>query len=223
VHAAEVEELQPALQIRPHRSHREVKAETSKVAGSAARQILDFLASTTFLLFLRDLTDIPDLEPDESYFWAGIHVGSSGAFQAIHRDFRKHPVTGLFHRANVLVYLNSDWESTYGGDLELWPADMHACGRRIPPTAGRLVIFETSPKTLHGVPDPVDCPPGRARLSLASYYYSRSPGPDDRRQARFLRPKRPQDPWFMRLAGVSDGVAETRRIVGQIVRRAGVR
>ena len=41
VHAAEVEELQPALQIRPHRSHREVKAETSKVAGSAARQKSD--------------------------------------------------------------------------------------------------------------------------------------------------------------------------------------
>jgi 2OG-Fe(II) oxygenase superfamily len=86
-----------------------------------------------------------------------------------------HPTTGLFHRVNLLVYLNRDWPDAYGGSLELWPADMSALGRRVFPRFNTMVLWETHADTLHGLPDPVACPPDRMRLSVASYYYTTEP------------------------------------------------
>jgi hypothetical protein len=122
-------------------------------------------------------------------------------------------MTGLFHRLTVIVYLNSDWKDEYGGELELWRSDMSACERQIRPLAGTSVIFATTAEALHGIPDPVRCPPGRARLSLASDYYTVSPAPGDRREPRFLRPKRPQDPWYVRYGTFQGGVDLLRRSI----------
>jgi len=77
---------------------------------------------------------------------------------------------------------------------------MTGCGRRVLPVAGTVAIFETRYETLHGVPDPVACPAGRARMSLASYYYSEEP-PAGRRHDPIVRhPRRPQDPWRVGIA-----------------------
>lgn len=197
VAAAEAQELHRALSLEVHKGNRMVKAESPEVTGHAAQDILDSLLTPEFLKFLEKLTGIENLIPDESRSWAGIHVSPPGSSQVLHRDFRLHPDNGLFHRVNVLIYLNSDWDEDFGGQLELWPADTASCGQRIVPTAGRVVIFETTPTSYHGVPDPVRCPQGRARLSLASYYYTDYPGPMDRREPIFWSPKRSQDPWYM--------------------------
>jgi Rps23 Pro-64 3,4-dihydroxylase Tpa1-like proline 4-hydroxylase len=181
-----------------------VKAESPQVDGQAANEILDSLLTPEFVAFLEGLTGIARLIPDSTHSWAGIHVSPPGATQALHRDFRLHPTNGLFHRVNVLVYLNSDWEKEYGGELELWPPNTRAGGKQVMPVAGRVVIFETTPTSYHGVPDPVRCPPGRARLSLASYYYTDYPGTNDRREAIFFSPKRPQDPWYLGVRGIKD-------------------
>jgi hypothetical protein len=123
----------------------------------------------------------------------------------------------MFQRVTALLYLNSDWRVEYGGALELWSSDMSTCGQRILPAAGRLVIFETSPRALHAV-DSVRCPLGRARLALISRYYTDLPGPGDRREAILRRPRRPEDPWLVGVAGLSDGVVELRRRSGKFVK-----
>jgi hypothetical protein len=207
---AERQELERAKLLRPHRSHREIKAESAGVVGVAAREILRSLVAPSFVDYLRGLTAIPSLVPDPSFHLAGLHVGRPGSFQAMHRDFRRHPVTGLNHRVNVLVYLNSDWSDSYGGNLELWPHDLSACGRRIRPDAGRMVIFETTASTLHAVPEPLACPDKRARLTLASYYYSPEPSDDDTRPPLLRRPRRPSDPWYVGFASPADAVTNTR-------------
>jgi hypothetical protein len=204
---AEVEELQRALSLKVHGGNRIVKAESPEVVGRAANGILDSLLAPEFVAFLEKVTGIHGLIPDPGHVWAGIHVSPPGASQALHRDFRFHPTSGLYHRVNALVYLNSDWKKEYGGELELWPADPEAGGKQILPKAGRIVIFETTSSSYHGVPDPVRCPAGRARLSLASYYYSNHPGPDDRRETIFVCPKRPQDPWYMNFRPLKDGLS----------------
>lgn len=186
--AAETEELRRALDLKVHGGNRMVKAESPEVDGRSANDILDSLLTPEFVAFLEELTGIAGLIPDPTHSYAGIHVSPPGATQALHRDFRLHPVNGLFHRVNVLVYLNSDWKEEYGGELELWPEDTSRGGKKVLPTAGRVVIFETTPTSFHGVPDPVRCPPGRARLSLASYYYTDYPGPNDRREAIVFSP-----------------------------------
>ena len=96
-----------------------------------------------------------------------------GGYTKIHRDFEMHPDTGLFHRVNLLVYLNRDWPDSYGGSLELWPSDMSKVGRCVFPRFNTMILWETHGGTLHGLPDPVRCPPNRMRLSVASYYYTK--------------------------------------------------
>jgi hypothetical protein len=202
---AEREELVRAQALRPHCSHRELKAESSTVGGSAAREILSNLQSADFVKFIEQLSGIENLINDPTHHWGGLHAMPRGGFSAIHRDFSQHPMTRLHHRVNVLIYLNTHWESSYGGELELWPADMSVCVQRITPVAGRMVIFETTSDTLHGVPDPVACPEDRMRLSLASYYYSKEqPVTRQRRPPLLIRPRRPQDPHLLGLVGVSE-------------------
>jgi Rps23 Pro-64 3,4-dihydroxylase Tpa1-like proline 4-hydroxylase len=143
----------------------------------------------------------------------GLYVYPPGAFQALHRDFRRHPVTGMFHRVTVLVFLNSDWHDDYGGEFELWTKGGKECVRRIAPAAGTVVIFEPSPDALHGIPDPIRCPSGRARLSLTSSYFAPTPAPGDRRDSLLFRPKRPEDPWYMRFVTLQDGIGKFQQIV----------
>jgi Rps23 Pro-64 3,4-dihydroxylase Tpa1-like proline 4-hydroxylase len=197
---AESEELPMARALGTHKSHQEVKSESSTVAGPAATALLDAMCTPAFVAMVEEVTGLDDLVPDPTHVLSGLHVSGPGSFQSIHRDFVRHPVTSLWHRVNVLVYLNSSWSEDFGGQLELWPLDMSACGQQIPPEAGTVVIFETRHETLHGVPDPLTCPAGRARLSLASYYYSVERPAGKVRDPIIRHPRRPQDPWGVGIA-----------------------
>ena len=112
------------------------------------------------------------VEPDLSLFGGGLHVSSRGDFLDIHADFSHHPVTGLARVANLLLYLTPDWNEKWGGHLELWSPDMKRCVTKIAPVFNRAVIFATSPTSFHGHPEPLKCPEGVSRNSLALYYYA---------------------------------------------------
>jgi Rps23 Pro-64 3,4-dihydroxylase Tpa1-like proline 4-hydroxylase len=146
--------------------------------------LLEILESERFREFVSTVTGVDDLLLDPTRKFAGAHRTPPGGFTKIHRDFEKHPTSGLFHRVNLLVYLNRDWPDSYGGSLELWPSDMSAIGRRIFPRHNTMVLWETHGATLHGLPDPVSCPSDRMRLSVACYYYTKAPrvgAPGERR------------------------------------------
>jgi hypothetical protein len=200
VAAAEAQELCLALTLVPHRSHLEVKRESRTVTGPSAKALLEAMCTPSFVAFVEEVTGLRQLVADPTHLWSGLNAGGAESFQSMHRDFVRHPVTRQWHRVNVLLYLNSSWPEEYGGELELWPADMSACGARIRPTAGTAVVFETHYDTLHGVPDPIRCPPDRSRLSLTSYYYSDEAQPGKVREPILRRPRRPQDPWRMGIA-----------------------
>jgi hypothetical protein len=87
-------------------------------------------------------------------------------------NFNKHPVTKLDRRLNVLIYLNEDWLEEYGGHFELWDKDMKESKKKILPLFNRMAIFSTTSLSYHGNPNPLTCPPGRTRKSMALYYYS---------------------------------------------------
>jgi hypothetical protein len=44
--------------------------------------------------------------------------------------------------------------------------------KRYAPAFNRCVIFNTTDKSFHGNPQPVDTPDGRIRRSIAMYYYT---------------------------------------------------
>ena len=211
--AAESQEAPRALTLEIQEQQGLLKAESVDVSGEAAKEILDSLLTPEFIGFLERLTGIDDLLGDPSHTRAGIHVSPPGAFQALHRDFRRHPTTLQYHRVNVLVYLNSDWKQEYGGELELWPAKRRPGMQRILPEAGKVVIFETTATSYHAV-EPATCPAGRARLSLASYYYTERPGPHDRKDTKIFLPRRPQDPWRVDVTKVKDTAKRIRGRLG---------
>lgn len=137
-----------------------------------ARWLLHQLNSSTFMRFLEELTGIDGLIPDPYFVGGGLHQIQPGGFLKIHADFNRHLKLKLDRRLNLLIYLNEDWQEEWGGALELWEKDMSKCAHKIFPIFNRAVVFETTDFSFHGHPDPLACPPGRTRKSLALYYYS---------------------------------------------------
>ena len=134
--------------------------------------LLRELNATRFITFLEALTGIQGLVPDPHMRGGGLHQTRRGGKLDIHVDFNWHERLKLDRRVNVLLYLNTEWDSSWGGALELWNADMTACKRRIDPVFNRMVIFNTTETSYHGHPEPLDCPVGVTRKSIAMYYYT---------------------------------------------------
>jgi hypothetical protein len=135
--------------------------------------IAEELNSPGFVSFLSRLTGIDDLFPDVSMEGGGLHQSLTGGYLNVHADFTVHPLHREWRRrVNLLLYLNTDWQEEYGGGLELWGKDMSRCEQRILPVGNRAVIFTTDADSFHGHPDPMRCPEGVARRSLALYYFT---------------------------------------------------
>jgi 2OG-Fe(II) oxygenase superfamily len=90
---------------------------------------------------------------------------------AVHTDFSRSPVTGLYRRLNFLVFLNEGWDDP-GGRLEMW--DEGGLAREVVPEFNRTVVFATSTRSWHGHPRPAS----RWRRSVAAYFFSSQPPPD---------------------------------------------
>jgi Rps23 Pro-64 3,4-dihydroxylase Tpa1-like proline 4-hydroxylase len=141
--------------------------------GEATRKLVYYLNSQPFLEFLQEVTGIKEtLIPDPYFEGGGFHQIKPGGFLKVHVDFHKHKRTGLSRRLNLLVYLNKDWEESYGGHFELWERDMSKSAVKILPLFNRIAMFSTTGDSWHGHPDPLSCPEGRSRKSLALYYYT---------------------------------------------------
>ena len=140
--------------------------------GEAASFLLYQLNSAPFLRFLERLTGIDQLIPDPYFTGGGLHQIVPGGKLGIHADFSKHERLPLHRRLNVLVYLNRDWREEYGGALELWTPDGSTCAERIAPLFNRTVVFTITDWSYHGHPEPLTCPEGTTRKSIALYYFT---------------------------------------------------
>lgn len=149
--------------------------------GPTLRRLVHELHSAPFLRYLSALTGIEHLIPDPHMIGAGLHQYLPGAVLRVHADFNRLPGTLLDRRLNLLIYLNDDWQPEWRGDLELWNRDMSRCEVSVAPVANRCVIFSTTSDSYHGMPDPLACPEGRTRRSVALYYYSNGRPEEERR------------------------------------------
>jgi hypothetical protein len=140
--------------------------------GPRSTFLIASLSSKPFLEFLSAVTGIAGLIPDPYLEGGGFHQIVRGGKLMVHADFNIHPVMRVYRRLNLLLYLNPEWHAEWGGDLELWPADMSAPAKVVAPLFNRTVIFSTTSTSYHGHPHPLDCPPDVVRRSLALYYYT---------------------------------------------------
>ncbi len=140
--------------------------------GPAMRSVVDELGSPRFIGILGTLTGEDDLFLDPGLLGGGFHATGRGGYLNIHTDFRAHPHHAEWERVvNLLIYLNEGWVQRYGGALELWDAEVKTCAAKIAPAFNRAVLFTCSERSFHGYPDPIDCPEGVIRKSIALYYY----------------------------------------------------
>ncbi|MGF1469597.1 MAG: 2OG-Fe(II) oxygenase [Sandaracinaceae bacterium] len=135
------------------------------------------LAEPRFLAQLETITGVDKLLYDDQLAGGGIHMTGSRGRLDVHVDFNFLADRGLYRRLNLLLYLNPEWERTWGGAVELWDEAVRTRYHAFAPRLNRCVIFETSDHSFHGVEE-VRCPPRMTRNSFACYYYTKEPPAD---------------------------------------------
>jgi hypothetical protein len=145
---------------------------------ASVRRLSDALMGPAFVAELSRVTGVERLLADDQFFGAGLHVTGPHGRLDVHVDFNTLPRDGveLHRRVNLLLYLNPEWNEAWGGQIELWDADVKTCVQRYPPILNRCLVFEASDISFHGVA-PMTCPPDEVRRSFAAYYYTREPAP----------------------------------------------
>ena len=127
-----------------------------------------------FLASLHALTGIDHLRADEGLHGGGWHLHARGGKLNVHLDYSLHPKLELERRLNLIVYLTRGWDPAWGGALGLWSHDAEgtvpkALVKAVDCRFNRAVIFDTT-HAWHGLPEPLTCPPGVYRKSIATYY-----------------------------------------------------
>lgn len=150
-----------------------------KPRGRYIRQFIKRTTSKEFCKLVGELIGVDGLKPDPEGFGGGLHAIPPGGFLKMHCDFKFHP-NRRKRVANLLLFLNPEWQDEWGGHLVLGEDD--ATQRKYAPIAGRAVIFRTDHQNWHGHPDPLSCPENVMRRSIAVYYYTDEKGTPDTTQ-----------------------------------------
>lgn len=167
----------------------------------AMKAIFDTLQSPTTVDYISRITGITGLESDPYFHGAGIHAYPNRGKLDMHLDYSIHPISKKERRVNLIIYMNPDWKTEYGGNLELWDDRLQTHTKVIAPAWNTAVLFRTNNISYHGLPRPIQCPEGEYRKSLAIYYVS---DPTETAQPRykaefFPYPHQPVPPQLERL------------------------
>jgi len=137
------------------------------------KSAMEYFNSKEFINILEKITGFKNLIGDPYYIGGGYHQTANGGKLGIHHDFNNQIINGkqVYRQVNLLLYLNPNWDKSWGGQLELWNRDMSSCANKVSPKSNRVVIFNIDGAP-HGHPDPLRCPTDIHRKSMAFYYYN---------------------------------------------------
>ena len=137
------------------------------------------LNSSLFLTAMAQRIGIEKIVPDPYFSGGGLNVTTRGGLLDVHVDGNYHDATGLNRRLNAILYLNPDWQPSWGGGFGVYDNTGQVCLRQVAPLFNRLVIFDSHDFSFHGLPDPVAFPEGATRKSIILYYYTKAPRPPE--------------------------------------------
>ena len=129
------------------------------------------LSTPTVIERISKLTGIESMEYDKTLHGAGLHMHGSGGQLMLHLDYEKHPILENKQRQiNIILYLSKSWNPSWNGATEMWDEGVLNKIKESPVIFNNALIFQGCEKSWHGVPEPIMCPPGEYRKTLAYYY-----------------------------------------------------
>jgi hypothetical protein len=142
------------------------------------QELYRLIAAKPFLDLASRLSGIPDLILDPKMYGGGTHDNRHGQELDPHVDFNYDEAQKLHRRLNLIVYLNKDWKTEWGGALEIHSNPRDPATNRITsydPLFNRCVMFETNERSWHGFPR-IDLPADKrhlSRKSISIYLYTK--------------------------------------------------
>jgi hypothetical protein len=105
----------------------------------------------------------------------GWHIHKTGGKLNVHLDYSIHPKIPYQRKFNIIIYLSKNWDPAWGGGLEFWSHDPETnrpkeLVKKYDLVYNRAILFDTTQHSWHGFPQPITCPEGVYRKSLAVYY-----------------------------------------------------
>ncbi|WP_417388645.1 2OG-Fe(II) oxygenase [Gimesia sp.] len=125
---------------------------------------------------IQEITEIKHLCPDEHLYAGGISLMGKGQFLNPHLDNSHEKDRKQWRVLNLLYYVTPEWESRFGGNLEIWPEGVKNKQVTIDSLFNRLAVMATHGGAWHSV-SPVTEDMHRACVS--NYYFSDMPLRDD--------------------------------------------
>jgi Rps23 Pro-64 3,4-dihydroxylase Tpa1-like proline 4-hydroxylase len=135
------------------------------------------LNSSLFLKAMSAVFSIPKVIPDPYFSGGGLNITKPGGLLDVHVDGNYHDATGLNRRLNAILYLNPNWQNSWGGEFGLYDENGDKCVKNFAPLFNRLIIFDSHDKSFHGLPNPLNFPEGEERKSIILYYYTKDKRP----------------------------------------------
>jgi len=156
------------------------KAVNTKIReiSPAYQELYEAISSQPFLDLISRLSGIPDLILDPKLYGGGTHDNRHGQELDAHVDFNYDEAQQLHRRLNLIVYLNEDWKTEWGGAIEIHSNPRDPESNRVQaydPLFNRCVMFETNEYSWHGFPK-IDLPPDKrhlSRKSISIYLYTK--------------------------------------------------
>lgn len=121
---------------------------------------------------VKDICALQSAFPDEQLYAGGISAMAQGHFLNPHLDNSHDKDRERWRVLNLLYYVSPDWNTTSGGNLELWPNGVRAEPVTLVSRFNRLVVMATHDQSWHSV-NAVRAP--AMRKCVSNYYFSDEP------------------------------------------------
>tara|TARA_R110002073_G_scaffold279026_1_gene442873 strand:+ start:115189 stop:116028 length:840 start_codon:yes stop_codon:yes gene_type:complete len=121
---------------------------------------------------IQEICELEPILPDENLYAGGLSLMQKHHFLNPHLDNSHDKDRKLWRVLNLLYYVTPNWESSYGGNLELWSNGLEKDPIIITSKFNRLVVMATHQSSWHSVSK---INHDKIRCCISNYYFSETP------------------------------------------------
>lgn len=147
---------------------KKVTSKNFKMFSPILEEITFAIQSPEVLKIVSEITNIKNIQGDESLYAGGLSLMKKDDFLGPHIDNSHNQDRTLYRRLNALYYVSPNWTLEHGGNLELWDKDVLR-NETIISKFNRFVMMETNHLSWHSVSKVKEM---NNRCCVSNYYFS---------------------------------------------------